>query len=163
MGTVLKGGEKIYIMVKSVKVEEFSGEERRAYVRRYEIFPVNFRIQLKREGGGMDVSETFRCLSRDISTNGLCIIVPPEQNAAVRLLKEKNLKIEVEVFLPSCEAPVSAVGDVVWVKIAKKKERAEFSALIGVSFSQISTADKERIREYIVSKFISEYQDYRKK
>jgi|GEM_PF-4708374 len=147
----------------STREEKFTGEERRAYVRRYEIFPVNLRVQLSEKNGTTEVSETFRCLSRDISTNGICIIVPPEQNAAVRFLKMKNIKIEMEIFLPEHETPISAIGNVEWTKVVKKKEMAEFSALVGVSFSEMSSTDREKIRNYIVSKFISEYQDYRKK
>lgn len=114
----------------------WDGSERRRFLRVPTDIPV--RYSLPKNSNNLKNGRT-----KDISIGGICMTVNEKLNPKVRLC----LEIESEGSPP----PISAKGEVVWVKEAVEQKNAEGIRYfdIGIEFKDISPKDKERLAEFI--------------
>jgi c-di-GMP-binding flagellar brake protein YcgR len=116
-----------------------AGEERRRFPRLPMDTEIEYCILNQVE------AEYYTTGSKNISSGGLCIIVIERLECGAVL----NLKFS----LPDLKKIINARGRVAWVKelrIGTKKAGDFYEA--GIEFMQINKSDRNKIKDYVVSK-----------
>ena len=116
-----------------------TGEERRRFPRLTMDTEIEYSI-LDRAG-----KEHYTTGSKNISSGGLCIIVIERLEYGAVL----NLKFS----LPDLKKIINAKGKVAWVKelrIGTKRAGDFYEA--GIEFMEINKSDRDKIKDYVVSK-----------
>jgi c-di-GMP-binding flagellar brake protein YcgR len=115
----------------------WDGSERRRYVRVSANVPIRYS-RPKDSKNNIKVIKT-----KDISIGGICMIINEKLSP--------HIKLCMEIDMPSPVGPISAKGEVVWIKENPEEKNAEgiryFS--IGIEFSDVQPKDKERLFTYI--------------
>lgn len=125
----------------------FTGEERRRFVRLREKLPARYREVSPQE------VEWESASIMNISTEGMCLDAESRKSV---LVPNQSL-LEVEFSLPVGDAGDGSLlalkGQVVWQ--GKKKG----GLLVGLRFPELTSKDRQAIREYITSMYVKSYQE----
>ncbi|NQS99912.1 MAG: PilZ domain-containing protein [Candidatus Omnitrophica bacterium] len=105
--------------------------ERRKYARLEACVQVGYEVIGK--PGAVEVS------SKNISEGGLCLI------ASSQLLA--NTPLQLEIKIPDLNAPIRALGRVIWQRPTAGKSENEIET--GIEFTGISDFDRFNIKRYI--------------
>jgi hypothetical protein len=124
-------------------------EERRKYIRLDAVFPVEFQFLDPDTGGSIsDIKQGFTC---DVGKGGICLEVNNIEEGFEKLLKEEKIRLDLRLHIPLSHRETKATASVAWYKKVKSGYPNKY--LIGLSFQQIDTKEKERI--YFHAKRIS--------
>lgn len=115
--------------------------ERRQYIRLKAIFPVEFQfIDSETSGSVSDIKQGF---TKDISKGGICLEANNIEEGLEALLKNQKVKIDLSIHIPVEAAETKAIANIAWYK--KEKSGYPNKYLIGLSFLQIDSKERERI------------------
>ncbi len=123
------------------------GEERRQYIRLDSVFPVQFRI-LSLDGKKI-LSDWLQGFTNNISKGGICLEINNLKPELAKLIKERQVKLSLDIQMPLAACPVPASAKVAWVKdvIGQPKRY-----LIGLSYDEIASIANKRIMRYAMAK-----------
>ncbi len=121
------------------------GMERRQFVRvRLEV-PI--RYKLVRPDGQKVVEDLFEGNTTNISTGGILLNGKlPDPSFVVELLAQR-IRIALNMAIPGDEAPVKAIARAAWIERLEEKSGI---FPMGLSFDEISDADRSRIQRYTI-------------
>lgn len=136
-------------------LDEFTGSERRAYVRLTKSLPVRFKILEKK------TSQTYTATTQNISQGGLCIEIQHNQETLKKVLAGANHKIGIDIntLIPQSneahsEMPQWVSGRVDWARELKQPHQA---LLLGLEFENLPEMVRTRIRDYLLDQFLHMY------
>jgi hypothetical protein len=122
-------------------------QERRKYVRLDSVFPVQFRLLSL--DGSLSMSDWIQGFTSDISKGGICLEVNNLKPELAKLLKNRQVKLSLEIEMPIVRNPVKAQAKIAWVEdIPDQPNRY----LIGLSYENIDAAQNSRILRYALTK-----------
>ncbi|MCM8780622.1 MAG: hypothetical protein NC908_01685 [Candidatus Omnitrophica bacterium] len=127
--------------------KEYLGKERRQYIRLDSVFPV--RMRLLSLDNQQYLSDWIQGFTNNVSKKGICLQINNLNTESVELIKQKKIKLSLEIELPLGVHPVSALAEVVWVRDIP--ERADW-ILIGARYERIESSQNNRIMRYAWTK-----------
>ena len=134
-----------------IKDKEQDGSENRKYLRLDTIFPVQFRLESVDEK--LFLSNWLQGFTNNIGRGGLCLCVNNLDNSFLKLLKEKKVKLLLEINLSISRKPIPASAKVAWVKEGFGNMHQHF---IGLSYEHIPAKQNNMLLRYAkVRKFFS--------
>ncbi|MCX5698410.1 MAG: PilZ domain-containing protein [Candidatus Omnitrophica bacterium] len=117
--------------------------EHRKYLRLDTVFPVQFRLE--EPEGEVYLSGWLQGFTNNISRGGICLAINNLDPRFIELLKEKNVKLSVEIDIPISSKPIPAQASIVWVKdIVGDKHQY----LIGINYDYISVKQNNKLMRY---------------
>lgn len=122
-------------------------QERRKYIRLDSVFPVNFRI-LSLDGQQV-LSDWIQGFTGNISRGGICLSVNNLKPAFAEIIKQKQVKLSLDIEMPLHKTPVSAKAIVAWMELVSKEADRY---LIGLAYQEISPVLNKRIFRYALAK-----------
>jgi len=123
------------------------GAERRTYIRLDSVFPVQFRILSL--DGKKALSDWLQGFTNNISKGGICLAVNNLKPELAKLIKEKQVKLSLDIEMPLAATPVPASARVAWVKDITGQPN---KYLIGLSYEEIASIANKRIMRYTLAK-----------
>ncbi|MDP3732431.1 MAG: PilZ domain-containing protein [Candidatus Omnitrophota bacterium] len=123
------------------------GAERRQYIRLDSVFPVQFRI-LSLEGEKA-LSDWLQGFTNNISKGGICLAVNNLKPELAKLIKDRQVKLSLDIQMPLAASPVPASARVAWVKDITGQPN---KYLIGLSYEEIVASANSRIIRYAMAK-----------
>lgn len=128
------------------KIEQ-AGAQRRKYIRLNSVFPVQFRLETL--NGERILSGWLQGFTNNIGRGGICLAVNNFEPELVKLLKEQEARLSLEIELPILKRPISALAGVVWVK---EIPGAPNKYLIGLRYEEINPSQNSKIMYYAWTK-----------
>lgn len=123
------------------------GAERRKYIRLDSVFPVQFCISGL--DGKTQLSGWLQGFTNNIGKGGICLAVNNLDAGIARLIREKQVRLSLEIDMPLAVSSIPAVASVAWIRdVAGHPDKY----LIGLSYEEISPAANARIMRYAVAK-----------
>ena len=122
-------------------------QERRDFIRVKEECSVDYRFL--GEVSSVDSEAAYRGRTNNISGGGLKLIGQLPNPDWIALMLLGKVALEVSIHLPGDEAPARAMTRIAWIEAADQDSH-EF--LLGLRFKEISSADRERIVQFIIKK-----------
>ena len=113
-------------------------EERRKYIRLNALVDVACTKHPQEQG-----KETSFRLSKNISKEGICLIIYEE-------VKKGDL-MDLKIYLPNTKVPIEAMARVAWFSEFIIGDTIGKRFDVGMEFTKISEADKDKISQYIFS------------
>jgi len=123
------------------------GAERRRYIRLDSVFPVQFRI-LSLEGEKA-LSDWLQGFTNNVSKGGICLAVNNLKPELAKLIKNRQVKLSLDIEMPLAAAPVPASAKVAWVKDVTGQLN---KYLIGLNYEEIASPANNRIMRYAMAK-----------
>ncbi len=123
------------------------GAKRRQYIRLDSVFPVQFRI-LSLEGEKA-LSDWLQGFTNNISKGGICLAVNNLKPELAKLIKNRQVKLSLDIEMPLAATPVPASAKVAWVKDVTGQPN---KYLIGLSYEEIASPANNRIMRYAMAK-----------
>ena len=118
--------------------------EHRRYIRLDSAVPVEFSVV------SLDDKEVYcefqQAFTRDVGEGGMCLEVNNLKDEFADKLGAKSAKLRLQINMPFSATPITAVANAAWLK--KIKQEAPNKYLIGVSYEQISEAERKKIVDY---------------
>jgi hypothetical protein len=119
-------------------------KERRKYVRLNSCFPVEFGLYFS---PGNPISRQYQGFTCDISEGGLCLQARHLSKEDIELIFTKKPGLDLVINIPIWGRPVKALAEIAWVKEENNTQTSPVYH-IGLSYTDIKTADKKRIVNY---------------
>ncbi|MDD4893952.1 MAG: PilZ domain-containing protein [Candidatus Omnitrophica bacterium] len=123
------------------------GTERRRYIRMDSVFPVQFMI-LGLEGNN-ELSDWLQGFTNNVSKAGICLAVNNLKPELAKLIKDRQVKLSLDIQMPLRSAFVRAGAKVVWVKDVDVQSG---KYLIGLGYEDIAAPACNRIVRYAIAK-----------
>ena len=120
------------------------GAERRKYIRIDTILPVQFRLEsLDRK---QSLSPWLQGFTNNIGHGGICLSVNNLSLELCKLVKEKKVKLSIEIDMPLVKNSIGVLVSVAWIK-----ESGDLSGryLIGLDYEQISAQQNNLLLRYV--------------
>jgi len=126
-------------MIKRQKREE----ERRRYIRLDSVFPVNFQILSldKKEF----LSDWLQGFTNNVGRGGICLVVNNLKPELANLIKDKQVKINLEIEIPLGKRGNLATAQIIWTKEIMGEPKKMF---IGLAYEEIDPLLNRRIMNY---------------
>ena len=121
--------------------------ERRQYIRLDSAFPVQFRILSL--DGEKALSDWLQGFTNNISKGGVCLAVNNLKPELAKLIKDRQVKLFLDIEMPLAAMPVPATAKVAWVKEVTGQPN---KYLIGLSYEEIAATANIRIMRYAMAK-----------
>ncbi len=119
----------------------------RRYIRLDTVFPVQFRLE------SPDRKQSFSAwlqgFTNNIGQGGICLAVNEIPADLLKLIKEKKVKLAIEVEVPLLKKPIGAFACVVW---AKEIPGLSNRCLIGLGYEQINRLENNMLMRYAWTK-----------
>lgn len=135
--------------------EKYSGLERRKAVRLEQDIPVeyNFLNDIK----SLELSRKRSGIIRDISALGVRLEADELNRDWIEGLYSGLIKLGIEIKLPGEKRPIRALTKVVWLtKAWQDNEGGLTKYVLGLEFLDITTADLDVIKSYIINSYLEE-------
>lgn len=117
--------------------------EHRKYLRLDTVFPVQFRLE--EPEGAIFLSGWLQGFTNNISRGGICLAINNLDPELFELLREKNIKLSLEIDIPISRKPICARASIVWVKdISGDKHQY----LVGINYDYISAGQNSMLMRY---------------
>jgi len=117
--------------------------EQRKYLRLDTVFPVQFR--LVNPETGVFLSDWLQGFTNNISRGGLCLAINNLNAELLKTLKEKKIKLALEIDIPISLKPILASATIVWVKdIFGNKHQY----LVGLNYERIPAEQNSKLMRY---------------
>jgi len=129
--------------------DEYLGKEKRQYLRLDTVFPVQFRLAAL-DGTGL-LSDWLQGFTNNLSKGGICLAVNNLTPALAQLLKERKVKLSLEIDLPVSRKPIIALAVPVWVKDASAAANKYY---IGLAYEKIDPAQNNKLMRYALGRKI---------
>ncbi len=129
------------------------GSNRRVYLRLDTVFPVRFKLLSLTEARA--VSDWLQGFTNNIGTGGVCITAQGLSEDSALLMRSRQVKLELELDIPTSRSPVTARAQVVWLRETLDREPSGITRrryLIGTSYEAIDRAQNSRIMRYAWTK-----------
>ena len=123
------------------------GVGHRKYIRLDSVFPVQFRI-LSLDGKKV-LSDWLQGFTNNISKGGICLAVNNLKPELAKVIKDRQVKLSLDIEMPLAAAPVPASARVAWVKDITGQPN---KYLIGLSYEEIVSLANSRIMRYAMAK-----------
>jgi hypothetical protein len=123
--------------------KEYSGRERRRYIRLDSVFPVSFKL-LSLDGKEF-LSDWLQGFTNNISKVGICLEVNKLNPDFANLIKNRQAKLSLDIEMPLAKTPVPALASIAWVK---ELVATPGRHLIGLSYDEINPRHNRRIMRY---------------
>ena len=123
------------------------GAGRRQYIRLDSVFPVQFRI-LSLDGQKV-LSDWLQGFTNNISKGGICLAVNNLKPELAKVIKDRQVKLSLDIEMPLAAAGVPASARVAWVKDITGQPN---KYLIGLSYEEIASLANSRIMRYAMAK-----------
>jgi hypothetical protein len=130
-----------------MKRKDYLGQERRRYLRLDTVFPVEFRL-VSLDGKHFFCSP-LQGFTNNVAKEGICLSVNNLNLKLVRLLKEQQAKLSLDIEMPVFLKPVSALTKVVWIRDVSG---IPGKYLIGLSYEEINPRENKRMMRYAWTK-----------
>ena len=127
--------------------KDYLGLERRKYIRLASVFPVQFRI-LSLEGKE-SLSDWLQGFTNNINKGGICLAVNNLKPELARLIKDRHVKLSLDIEMPLAAVSVPATAKVAWIKDVTGQPN---KYLIGLSYEEIAPSANMRIMRYAIAK-----------
>ncbi|KPK41587.1 MAG: hypothetical protein AMJ78_05080 [Omnitrophica WOR_2 bacterium SM23_29] len=125
-------------------VEDYTGFERRRYIRLGTVFPVEFQV-VSLDGSQVS-SEFAQSFTRNVNEGGMCLEVNNLDEELAEKISSKAVKLSLRINMPFSEKPISATAQVAWISKIKQDYPNKF--LIGISYETISDVERKHILNY---------------
>jgi len=119
----------------------------RKYIRLDTVFPVQFRLESPDKK--QSFSTWLQGFTNNIGQGGICLAVNEIPADLLKLIKEKKVKLSIEVEVPLLKKPIGAFACVVW---AKEIPGLSNRCLIGLSYEQINRLENNMLMRYAWTK-----------
>jgi len=117
--------------------------EHRKYLRLDTVFPVQFRLE--EPEGEVYLSSWVQGFTNNISRGGICLAINNLDPQLMELLKQKKVKISLEIDTPISRKPICARSSIIWVReISKDKHQY----LVGIKYDHICAAQNNNFMRY---------------
>ena len=127
----------------SLKNKKLIPAEHRKYLRLDTVFPVQFRLE--NPDGEVLLSGWLQGFTNNISQGGICLAINNLDPQLFELLKEKNIKLSLEIDIPVSRKPIPARASIVWVKdIFGDKHQY----LVGIKYDYIPVKQNNKLMRY---------------
>ena len=123
------------------------GAGHRQYIRLDSVFPVQFRI-LSLDGQKV-LSDWLQGFTNNISKGGICLAVNNLKPELAKVIKDRQVKLSLDIEMPLAAAGVPASARVAWVKDITGQPN---KYLIGLSYAEIASLANSRIIRYAMAK-----------
>ncbi|MDD5431689.1 MAG: PilZ domain-containing protein [Candidatus Omnitrophica bacterium] len=120
-----------------------SGIERRQYIRLDTVFPVQFRLESADRS--KFISGWLQGYTNNISKGGICLSVNNFDPQWVKLLRNREAKLSLEIELPVIKRPVNALAKVAWMSDVPGSPN---KYQIGLSYEEINAKQNNKILRY---------------
>lgn len=133
--------------------EKYKGPERREAVRLEQDIPVeyNFINEVKSTG----LSRKRSGMIRNISSRGVRLEVGELDESLMEGLYSGLIKLGLEIKLPGQKQPLRALARAVWItKAWQESVEPTGQYVLGLEFVDISTADEDTIKSYIINSYL---------
>lgn len=127
--------------------KESLGQERRHYIRMDSVFPVQFCMFSL--DGKKDLSGWLQGFTNNIGKGGICLAINNLKPELAKLIKDRQVKLSLDIQMPLAAKPVPATAKVAWVKDVPGQYN---KFLIGLSYEEISGSANKRIMRYAIAK-----------
>ncbi|MFA4989579.1 MAG: hypothetical protein WC576_02270 [Candidatus Omnitrophota bacterium] len=115
--------------------DEHLGKEKRQYLRLDTVFPVQFRL-VALDGTNL-LSDWLQGFTNNLSKGGICLCINNLPPQLAQLLKERKVKLSLEIDLPITRKPIVALASPAWLKDALE---GTSKCYIGLSYEKIDAA-----------------------
>ncbi len=126
--------------------------ERRKFYRLKSPVQVRFRIISGDNKGGS--SRLIKGKTENISEGGICLETNLVQVDGLHISHDSSMlyknRLEIEIDLSPEIESIKAIGDVIWYDLKRKKDQYTYN--VGVSFSEISEDDQDRLNNFLLQK-----------
>lgn len=127
-----------------------SAGERRKYIRLDSVFPVNFRL-VSRDDNRTFLSDWIQGFTHNISAGGICLTVNNLKPEFVGLIRKGEVSLLLDIQIPLSRQATPAQTRPTWIE-PDPNHPGQF--IIGVSYTQISSAGNKRILGYARTKYL---------
>jgi hypothetical protein len=117
--------------------------EHRKYLRLDTVFPVQFRLE--EPEGEIFLSGWLQGFTNNISRGGICLAINNLDPELFDLLREKNIKLSLEIDIPISRKPICARASIVW---AKDISGDKHQCLVGINYDYISAGQNNMLMRY---------------
>lgn len=118
-------------------------KNRRRYLRLDSVFPVQFRM-MNQDGKGF-LSEWLQGFTNNISRGGICLSINSLNPDLAQYLKNKQVKLLLEMEMPILKVPIPATVSISWVEEVSKGTNKYF---VGLKYEEIDDDQNDRIMRY---------------
>ncbi|MDD5196698.1 MAG: PilZ domain-containing protein [Candidatus Omnitrophota bacterium] len=123
--------------------DEHLGKEKRQYLRLDTVFPVQFRL-VALDGTSL-LSDWLQGFTNNLSKGGICLCVNNLPSELAQLLKERKVKLSLEIDLPITRKPIVALAAPAWIKDALEGTP---KCYVGLSYEKIDAAQNNKLMRY---------------
>lgn len=127
--------------------DDYLGKDRRRYIRLDSVFPVQFRL-LSLDGKHF-LSAWLQGFTNNVSKGGICLSVNNLNPELVKLLKEQQAKLSLDIEMPITGSSVNALARIAWIKDVFGSPN---KYLIGLSYEEIDPSYNNKIMRYARTK-----------
>ncbi|MFH1397563.1 MAG: PilZ domain-containing protein [Candidatus Omnitrophota bacterium] len=139
--------------------EKYRGPERRTSTRLYKKVSVDYIFingVLQR-----DLSKRYSGYVSNFSYSGALLELDELNENWIKDLTSGMIKIIIEIKIPVYPEPIKAIAKVIWIKRNEEPEK-EGKYLIGLSFTDITDEDRDRIKKYTIESYVASWKAYEK-
>ncbi len=139
--------------------EKYRGPERRAATRFYQKVSVEYIFingELRR-----DLSKKYSGYVSNFSYSGALLELDELNENWIKDLTSGMIKIIIEIKIPVYPEPIKAIAKVIWIKKIEEPEK-EGKYLVGLSFTDITDEDRDRIKKYMIDSCLASWKSYYK-
>jgi len=123
--------------------KELIPAEHRRYLRLDTVFPVQFRLE--EANGQVCISGWLQGFTNNISRGGICLAINNLDPELFELLKQRNIKLSLEIDIPISRKSICARASIVWVKDTFGDKH---QYLVGVNYDHISASQNNKLMRY---------------
>lgn len=117
--------------------------EHRKYLRLDTVLPVQFRLENAQSD--VPLSDWLQGFTNNIGAGGLCLCINYLNPKLFELIKQKNIKLSLEIDLPIARKPICARANIVW---AKDIFGDKHQYLVGLKYDQILAQQNRLLMRY---------------
>jgi len=133
---------------------KYKGVDRRDSVRLSRVLPAKFK--LIDEVKSKDLTKMNPGIIRNISAGGVLLETGELNEAWIEGLALGTIQVVLEIQLPDTPKVVKVLARTAWFsKIGKDKQVEQEKYIIGLRFVDITTANQDLIRDYIIKSYLS--------
>ncbi|MBU1928931.1 MAG: PilZ domain-containing protein [Candidatus Omnitrophota bacterium] len=126
--------------------EKYGGPERRMVARLDQKIPVEYIFI--NDNPRRELSEKYSSYIRNFTYSGALLVLDKLNENWIEDLTSGITKIDIDIKIPAYSAPIKAIARVVWLE--KKEEPEKSKYLLGLTLTEITDSDMDRIKNYMI-------------
>ncbi len=126
-----------------IKEQKMVSAEQRKYLRLDTVFPVQFRLEEQTKE--VLLSGWLQGFTNNISRGGICLTINNLDPQLGKLLRQKDVKLSLEIDIPTSRKSIPARGGIVWVRDVPG-EKPQY--VVGVNYDYILVQHNNQLMRY---------------